>query len=582
MCIDGPLDKDLVKLVSDQFANLEREVDLLRKSGADEAKKIGDALQNVRCEFEKRLADLCEQVEEQKKLFSNAMRDMSTDISQLKSRHDDLQASLSSIKDNCNVTNASKAVAFQVPSRNPYFCGRNSELRAITSHLKVTESGCGQSAICGLGGVGKTSLTVEFLWRCKEEYKGGIFWISGESDTLFQTSFCELARLLGTFIQSDFPSTMSRTLDWFQKQNQLWCLVVDNLDEPDLSGEVRKLLRGKWKQRARGHIIITTRREARQIAEMAGIEEWCCIVLDCLTEEDSIQFLRKRIEIVEEKNSEICDIIELLGALPLALDQAAAYIRCVRCSLKDYVKQYKKKKLLLLNRKKARDVEENTSRERLAVHTTWLMNFEYIKSNPSYEKNLREATNLVMEVSAFLCPDEIPFEVINEGLPPIDDENDIADVLGDPLERDEIISLLTEFSLFQRCGTDSFRVHRLVQEVIRGRLDKEREKFVFSCAKRFLACSTPLSEKARLALVKNTFYIDRREFSNKLDETSELCAILDEKNQESRDACPSGVKEKKKRSIKSWLLRKFGRKKIEVKHAPPVESELPNGEFIQL
>ena len=476
MCIDGPLNKDLVKLVNDQFTNLEREVDLLRKSGADEAKKIGDALQNVRCEFEKHLADLREQVEK-----------MSTDISHLKSSHADLKATVSSIKDNhdiCNVTNSSKVVAFQVPSRNPCFCGRKSELRAITSHLKVTESGCGQSAICGLGGVGKTSLTVEFLWRCKEEYKGGIFWISGESDKLFQNSFCELARLLGTFIQSDFPSTLSRTLDWFQKQDQLWCLVVDNLDEQDLSDELRKLLRGKWKQNAHGHIIVTTRRVAGQVAEEVGIKERCCVVLDCMTKEDSIQFFRKRTGKSKGEDSEIREIIELLGAFPLALDQAAAYIRSVRCSLKHYVEQYKKD-LSLLNRREAREPEESTSRERLAVHTTWQMNFERIKSDQRCEENVRKAAILVMEVCAFLYPDKIPLTVINEGLLPIDVESGIAVALSQQLTRDDIIALLTEYSLFQR-ETDFLRVHRLVQEVIRARLDEEREQFVLSCARRFL------------------------------------------------------------------------------------------------
>ena len=659
MCIDSLLNKDLVKLVSDQVANLEYGVNLLRKSSADETKKISYALQNVRCEFDKHLGDLLEKVEkveervekgekrvekvegqvekgeervekieervekgeervekveervekgkekverveerlekgekrvekvqqrvekgeervekveERVEKGKERVEKVEEQMSDMKFRQEELEAAMSSMKDShniYNVTNSAKVVPLQVPSRNPYFCGRDNELGAITAVLKGAERGCAQLAICGLGGVGKTSLTVEFLWRCKEEYQGGIFWISGESNTLFQSSFCELAHQIGTFIQNDFPSTLSKTLDWLQRQHHLWCLVVDNLDEADLSEELRKLLRGKWKQRAHGNIIITTRRETRQVAEVLGIEERCCVDLYCLTEEDSIQFLRKRTERAKGEDSEIRELIGLLGALPLALDQAAAYIRCVRCSLKDYVEQYKKQKLLLLKKKEARDVEETTSRQRLAVHTTWLMNFEHIKNNQSYEQSVREATNLVMEVSAFLCPDEIPFEMINEGLPPIDDESGITDVLREPLGRDEILSLLTEFSLFQRCGTNSFRVHRLVQEVIRGRLDRVREKFVFSCAKSFLMKAeqcTPLSEKAHLALSKNKFYIDRKEFTDKLDETSDQFAMLDEKKQESENACPSGKKgEKKREGMLPWFFKKDGKRKAKAR-----------------
>ena len=70
---------------------------------------------------------------------------------------------------------AADTKVYQVPSRNPCFCGRNSELDAIAAQLKNTEKGCVHSAICGLGGVGKTALAVEFLWRHEGEYTGGIF-----------------------------------------------------------------------------------------------------------------------------------------------------------------------------------------------------------------------------------------------------------------------------------------------------------------------------------------------------------------------------------------------------------------------
>ena len=180
----------------------------------------------------------------------------------------------------------------QLPSRNHCFCGREIQLKAIAAQLKNITRGCSESAICGLGGVGKTSLAVEFLWRQRDKakYPGGIFWISGENNNLFQLSVSEMARQVGTFDDKDFSNSLSRTLDWLRKREQLWCLVVDNLDELEMSMNMRKLLAGHWKQAARGHIIITTRREATEIGEEMGIEESSCIELKCFTEEEGVQF----------------------------------------------------------------------------------------------------------------------------------------------------------------------------------------------------------------------------------------------------------------------------------------------------
>ena len=86
-----------------------------------------------------------------------------------------------------------------------------------------------------------------------------------------------------------------------------------------------------------------------------------------------------------------------------------------------------------------------------------------------------------MQVCAFLCSDDIPYELVNKGLNK--EESSTADSGSRDLwDQSEVVSLLTKFSLFQRFGTNSFNVHRLVQEVIRSQLDKETELKVLSCA----------------------------------------------------------------------------------------------------
>ena len=71
-------------------------------------------------------------------------------------------------------------------------------------------------------------------------------------------------------------------------------------------------------------------------------------------------------------------VIEVTG-LPLALDQAAAYLRSSKCKLSDYLKKLKKEKLKILNKEKARPPTENVEKTRLAVKTTWSMNMACIR-----------------------------------------------------------------------------------------------------------------------------------------------------------------------------------------------------------
>ena len=506
-----PVDKDLMKLISVEVNDVEKEVDNIRQSSSDEANKISAALLIIREEIanlDKRIIEIERRMKEERKeriekeeVLSNTIADLSGTLSEVDrlvevvpERHSNLETTISTVSDEqaCPTADVgavkmgqsqldamveglekgsyktTNAKIFQVPSRNHCICGRDRELEAIATQLKNIQNGCIYSAICGLGGVGKTSVAVEFLWQHRGKYPGGIFWISGESNNIFQRSVVEMARQIGT-LGNDFNNSLSRTLDWLRNRDELWCLVIDNLDELEMSKEMRKLLTGHWKHEACGHIIITTRREASDIKGEAGMDEQCCIELKCLTQEESIYFLRMRTGKGEGEDNDLLVLVKELGGLPLVLDQAGAHIRWLKQSIKQYLEKYRRQKLLLLKKKKGQPFVENISSERVAVHTTWKLNFNQI-SLISEEMELGQAPVLLMQVCAFYGPDDIPYELVNASL-----KEDGSSAKDSRLwDQSEIMSLLIKFSLFQRYGTDSFSVHRLVREVIQSHLEKEQ------------------------------------------------------------------------------------------------------------
>ena len=376
---------------------------------------------------------------------------------------------------------------FQAPNRNKFFCGRETELERLKRILNV--SGEHQLVgICGLGGCGKTTLASEFSWRSRNRYPGGVFWISVENDTLFRNTVTELAFQLQTF-HSNFEECLRATLTSLSSISLPWLLVVDNADQLEIGNHLRKLLCGHWKRESKGHFLITTRRNARELCDAIDIEESQCVTLPCFKATDAEEFLLKRTEILTERanhNQEkqaVVRLIEELGGLPLALEQAAAHIKALRDTFRGYLDKYNKQKLSLLQQKKAKAPSEEISKERLAVHTTWLLNFDYA-AEMARKCGLEEAVRLTIDASAFVAPDDIPWEMINQGNPNINlsiqDNQDRGYFIA------QLTDILTKFSLFQSGVDGTFCVHRLVQQVVLSRLNNSRRKEVLLCTIRMI------------------------------------------------------------------------------------------------
>ena len=362
-----------------------------------------------------------------------------------------------------------KNVVFDAPEQNKWFTGREEAIEKLERFFTFQSVGELQmAALCGLGGCGKTTLGAQFAWKHKGKYEGGVFWISMEDDKKLEKSMNDLALRLG-ILADTFDLTLSKVLTWISRQKKRWLLVLDDVDQLHLSEQMHKVLSGRWKRQAGGHILLTTRREPKVVCESMDLEETCCVEIFTFSDEEAKSFLATRCEgTVGEFKGELDELVRELGCLPLALEQAGAHIKAVQCSFGTYLVEYKKQRLKLLNRHpRAKPSWEYESNSRLAVHTTWLLNFEYVRKSSH-----GEVASRFMEAAAFLEPNEIQDGLIN--LPLLSNEKPSQqECYHSVVTKNEVVEILTKFSLFQRKGPNSFGLHRLVQEVIRSMMTVE-------------------------------------------------------------------------------------------------------------
>jgi tetratricopeptide (TPR) repeat protein len=153
-----------------------------------------------------------------------------------------------------------------------------------------------------------------------------------------------------------------------------------------------------------------------------------------------------------------------LGYLPLALEQAAAYIAAKTARFQDYLASYQQQRLALLNK-----AQPKTGEYPASVAKTWTLNFQEVEQDPVAADILR--------VSAFLSPDAIPLEFLSSGasqLGPV-----LAGALAaseDPLALNEALEPLMRYSLIRLdVDAQTYSIHRMVQEVVKDQVGIERQ-----------------------------------------------------------------------------------------------------------
>lgn len=342
--------------------------------------------------------------------------------------------------------------------RNPFFTGRENLLRQLHDNLTTDKVAAltQAQAISGLGGIGKTQIAVEYAYRYHQDYQA-VLWTCADTVEALVSGFVALAELLQVSQQEeqDQHKIVQAVKDWL-KTHDRWLLILDNAD--DLALVCDFLPRA-----GAGHVLLTTR--AVSMGRLAS-----CIEVETLDQETGALFLLRRAGLLaadasldQAADGDLAlarELVGKMGGLPLALDQAGAYVEEMQCSLADYLHLYSKHRTALL-KERGGLVPDHPE----PVATTWSLSFTAIEQT-------RPAAADLLRVCAFLQPDAIPEEIILEGAQFLGPQ--LQALATDPLAFNRAINALLSYSLIRRNPTEHLlSVHRLVQAVLYDAMGEE-------------------------------------------------------------------------------------------------------------
>jgi tetratricopeptide (TPR) repeat protein/transcriptional regulator with XRE-family HTH domain len=354
-------------------------------------------------------------------------------------------------------------VIWNIPHlRNLYFTGREAILVYLHEALstKKTVALTQPQAISGLGGIGKTQTAVEYAYRYGAEYSA-VLWARADFHRSLISDFVAIAALLNLpeHREVDQQRVVEAVKRWLQAHRH-WLLILDNADDVEMVSDFLPTRGG-------GHILLTSRSQATG-PSIKGIE-----VEKMEREEGALLLLRRAKLLAEDASLEYASakdhreaeaITEMLDGLPLALDQAAAYIEEHKCSLADYLLLYQSRRTALLQRRGTLSKRDYPK----SVATTWSLSFEQVERTDPFAAD-------VLRLCSFLHPDAIAEAIILEGAIALDPI--LQPIVDDPIRLDEVIGELRKYSLVRRNPeTRTLTLHRLVQTVLKDAMDKETQQ----------------------------------------------------------------------------------------------------------
>ncbi|GAA4533422.1 FxSxx-COOH system tetratricopeptide repeat protein [Amycolatopsis samaneae] len=328
-----------------------------------------------------------------------------------------------------------------VPPRNPNFTGRADLLDQLAKRLTSGTTAVLPSALHGLGGIGKTQMATEYIYRHLQDYDL-VWWIDAAHTTQIRAGLTDLARALGVQGATEANIAVPAVLEALRtgRPFRRWLLVFDAAETPES-------VLPFFPRNGPGEILITSRN-----SDWAGIAR--PLELAVFKREESIELLGRRGPEIDLGDAD--ELAEKLGDLPLAVEQAAAWRAVTGMPVNEYLRLFDESVEEILDTASAPDYE-------VSVAAAWNVSFEELKTrNP--------AAHQILHICAFFSPEPISRDLLT-GVSRVSISPELDAALRDPIKLARAIRDINRYGLAKiDHGSNTLQLHRLVQLVLRNRV----------------------------------------------------------------------------------------------------------------
>ncbi|KAK3902308.1 kinesin light chain [Staphylotrichum tortipilum] len=395
-------------------------------------------------------------------------------------------------------------------SRDPDFVNRGDILYQIDQRCSEPAA---RVALVGLGGVGKSRLAIEFAHRVA----------AGQPDTWGFRKIADHVKLPGrNQPKANIPQLVYGWLS--NERNGRWIMILDSADDYDvlyssISSNVpnRRPFATFLPQSPNGSMIITTRN--KDLAFRLTGRHRNIIEVGPMTQTDALVLLEKKLESLSDADV-AADLVLALDLVPLAISQAAAYIRAKapRSSPEKYLAEFRESE-----RKRSRHLEHDAGDLRReggggasnAILTSWQISFDYIRSKRRSAEDLlslmsffdRQGIPEWVLNSSGVAKDAIQARGLDEAREGGSDDSSSAtddDTDGDSGFEDDVAMLRDYCLIVTDEAGDQFEMHGLVQLSTWLEAFGQQETFKQQCIER-MAVSFPTGEYENWATCRSLF-----------------------------------------------------------------------------